>query len=87
MTGCSQPTIVTRAGSRSTSSWASRRAAAAGSSPSLRRPPGKLTSPLWVRKPDERRVRISRASPSSSKSAARTPALTLARVAGRPRTR
>ena len=55
---------VTRAGSRPTSSCASRSAAAAGASPSSRRPPGKLTSPLCVRRADERRVRTSRVSPA-----------------------
>ena len=54
------------------------RAAAAGSSPSSSRPPGKLTSPRCVRRPDERRVRISRASPASSKSAASTAGVDLA---------
>ena len=47
-----------------------------GASPASSRPPGKLTSPLCVRSREERRVRITRASPSSSNSAARTPALT-----------
>jgi hypothetical protein len=37
-------------GSRSSSSWASRRAAAPGSSPGSIRPPGKATWPAWVRK-------------------------------------
>ena len=41
-TGWSHPTVVTSDGSRPTSSCASRSAASGGSSPSSRRPPGKL---------------------------------------------
>ena len=51
ITGWIQPTVVTDAGSRPTSSCASRSAAAVASSPSSSRPPGKLTSPWCVRKP------------------------------------
>ena len=46
-------------------------AAAAGPPPSSNRPPGKLTSPVRAQAV-ERRVRTSRASPSSSKSGAST---------------
>ena len=72
--GWSQPTIVTRDGSRPTSSCASRRAAAVVSSPASSRPPGKLTCPWWVRSSVERRVKTILACPSSSNSGTSTPA-------------
>ena len=75
-TGWIHPTRSTRPGSRATSSYASRSAAADGSSSPSRRPPGKLTSPLCVRRADDRRVRRSRVSPCASHMTARTPAFT-----------
>ena len=67
--GPSHPRSSTEDGSRPTSSSASRSAAVHSSSPSSRRPPGKATSPRCRRSPLDRRVRMTRALPSSSKSA------------------
>ena len=52
----SSPMISIEAGSRPISSCASRRAPSTGDSPGSTRPPGKLTSPWWVRSPQVRRV-------------------------------
>ena len=52
----SSPMTSTEAGSRPISSCASRQAASRGDSPGSTRPPGKLTSPWWVRMPQVRRV-------------------------------
>ncbi len=49
VTGCSPPITSTAAAGRAISSHASRMAASTGPSPSSIRPPGKTTSPGWVR--------------------------------------
>ena len=64
--GVSWPTTVTSAGSRPTSSNASRSAASTTPSSPSSRPPGKATSPWWERSRSDRTVRTTRASPSSS---------------------
>ncbi len=62
----SSPTISTAVGSSPISSSASRHAPSTGASPGSTRPPGKLTSPRWVRRPQVRRVSTTQARPSSS---------------------
>src|SRR5262245_38858787 len=61
----SSPTTSMVAGSRPISSCASRSAPSTGDSPGSTRPPGKLTSPWWVRRPQVRRVSTTHARPSS----------------------
>ena len=56
-----RPTTVGSAGSRPTSSHASRRAACSTVSPGSSFPPGKATSPRWARRAVERTVRRTRA--------------------------
>ena len=58
--------ISTEAGSRPISSCASRQAPSTGDSPGSTRPPGKLTSPWWVRRSQVRRVSTTWAGPPAA---------------------
>ena len=66
VTGWSPPITSTAAGGRAISSHASRTAASTGPSPTSIRPPGKTTSPGWVRMTSGRLVRMILVSPCRS---------------------